>query len=110
MEIFKNDTIHSLQPLLKLPKLFGLTVMDTITDIATLKQLTNLKYLSLPADCLKDTLVKADLHKSLPNTRIVANEGFCLGSGWLLLLIPLILGIRFLTVRKKQMDQEIVKS
>jgi hypothetical protein len=109
-EISDNDSIRSLQTLAKLPKLYGLTVMDTITDIASLKQLTNLKYLSLPADCLKDTLVKADLHKSLPNTRIVANEGFCLGSGWLLLLFPLVLIFRFFMVRKKISYREVKKS
>jgi hypothetical protein len=110
VELFRNDTINSLLPLSNLPKLVALTVMDTITDIASLKKLTNLKYLSLPGKCLKDTLLTADLHKSLPNTLIVANEGFCLGSGWLLLLFPLVFVFRFLAVRKKQTDQEIVKS
>jgi hypothetical protein len=107
MEIFKNDTIHSLQSLTKLPGLYALTVMDTVMDMASLKKLLNLKYLSLPDKCLKDSLLKADLHKSLPGTRIVANEGFCLGSGWLLLLIPLILVFRFITLRRKQILQEI---
>jgi hypothetical protein len=101
IEIFKNDTINSLQPLSTLSKLYGLTVMDTLTDIASVKKLVNLKYLSLPAECLKDTLLSADLHRSLPNTRIVANEGFCLGSGWLLLLFPFVLIFRFFMVRKK---------
>jgi hypothetical protein len=110
VEIFRNDTIHSLQPLSKLTKLYGLTVMDTLTDIASLKKLSNLKYLSLPAYCLKDTLMKADLQKSLPDTRIVANEGFCLGSGWLLLLIPLVLVFRFFVFRKKQTDRDLLKS
>jgi hypothetical protein len=110
VDIFRNDTIHSLQPLSKLTKLYGLTVMDTLTDLVSIKKLTNLKYLSLPVEVLKDSLVNADLHQSLPNTRIVANEGFCMGSGWLLLLIPLVLVFRFLAVRKKHLDQEIVKS
>jgi hypothetical protein len=100
VEIFRNDTIQSLLPLSKLTKLYGLTVMDTLTDLASVKKLTNLKYLSLPEEVLKDTLVNADLHQSLPNTCIVANEGFCLGSGWLLLLIPLVLVFRFFLVRK----------
>jgi hypothetical protein len=110
VDIFRNDTINSLQPLANLPKLLGLTVMDTLTDIASLKKLTNLKYMSLPAECLKDTLLKADLQKSLPNTRIVANEGFCMGSGWLLLLIPLVLIFRLFVLPKKLIHREITKS
>jgi hypothetical protein len=90
-EIFDNDTISSLSPLLKLKNLYGLTITDTLTDIASVKSLKNLKYLSLPSSFLEDKYVKDDLQKSLPGTRIVANEGFCLGSGWLLLIIPLVL-------------------
>ena len=39
---------------------------------------------------------KALMRKSLPDVRLAANEGFCLGSGWLILIIPLIMMIRFL--------------
>ena len=95
IELIKNDTISSLQALSKLSKLYGLAVNDTVTDIATIKTLSGLKYLSLPGDFLADPVKKAEIKSSLPGTRIVANEGFCLGSGWLLLLIPLILMFRF---------------
>ncbi|MBP1674136.1 MAG: hypothetical protein H6Q24_274, partial [Bacteroidetes bacterium] len=86
-----NDTISSLQALSKLPRLYGLTINDTITDIAAVETLNNLKYLSLPGNFLDDPLNRSEIQKSLPGTRIAANEGFCLGSGWLLLLIPLVL-------------------
>jgi len=95
IEMIENDTISSLQALSKLSKLYGLAVNDTVTDIATIKTLTSLKYLSLPGDFLADPVNKAEIKSSLPSTRIAANEGFCLGSGWLLLLIPLILMFRF---------------
>ena len=91
IELIRNDTISSLQALSKLPRLYGLTINDTITDIAAVKTLNNLKYLSLPGNFLDDPLNKSEIQKSLPGTRIAANEGFCLGSGWLLLLIPLVL-------------------
>jgi hypothetical protein len=48
----------------------------------------------LPEDILKDTITKAELQKLLPGTRIVSNHGICLGSGWLLLIIPFILLFR----------------
>jgi hypothetical protein len=95
IELIKNDTITSLQALSKLSKLTGLTVNDTVTDIESIKTLRNLKYLSLPGDFLDDHAKKAEIQKSLPGTRIVSNEGFCLGSGWLLLLIPLVLTMSF---------------
>ena len=88
VEIFNNDTISNLQPLLKLSNLYGLTVTDTVTDLAAIKSLKNLKYLSLPDKLMNDSITKADLLKSLPGTKIVANQGVCLGSGWLLLIIP----------------------
>jgi len=95
IELIKNDTISSLQALSKLSKLYGLAVNDTITDIATIKTLSTLKYLSLPHDFLEDPVNKAEIKGSLPGARIVANEGFCLGSGWLLLLVPIVLILRF---------------
>ena len=102
IQLLANDTIRSLQALSGLSKLSGLTLTDTITDIASIKTLRNLKYLSLPYDFLDDSANRAELQKSLPGTRIVPNEGFCMGSGWLLLLIPLVLIIRFFTGRKNR--------
>jgi len=99
-EIFNNDTISSLGSLLKLKSLYGLTITDTLTDLASVKSLKNLKYLSLPSAVLEDKSVKEDLQKLLPDTRIVANEGFCLGSGWLLLVIPFIFIFRILAQKR----------
>jgi hypothetical protein len=95
VEIINNEIIRSLRPLSDLRKLYGLSVVDTLTDLSTIKTLTNLKFLSLPDAQLKDAVKRAELQNSLPGTRIVANEGFCLGSGWLLMIIPLVLVLRF---------------
>jgi hypothetical protein len=100
VELVKNDKITDLEPLLKLRKLHALTIVDTLTDFVTLKSLKNLKYLSLPKAILNDHLKKAELNKALPGTRLVANEGVCLGSGWLLLLVPLVLLFRFIARQK----------
>jgi hypothetical protein len=101
VEILNNETISSLAALYGLSKLSGLTVQDTVTDLATIKTLKKLKYLSLPHQLLEDSLLRVELHAALPNTKITANEGFCMGSGWLLLLLPLVLFLRFgLKIRK----------
>jgi len=90
VEILDNDTIKDLKPLLNLRNLYGLTLTDTVAELDAIKSLKSLKYLSLPYDLLKDSLLKADLQEKLPGTVIVPNQGVCLGSGWLLLIIPLI--------------------
>jgi hypothetical protein len=94
VELINNDTIKNIQSLLNLKKIEGLIVTDKLTDLATIKSLKTLKYLSLHEDILNDTIIKTELQKSLPDTRIVPNHGICLGSGWLLLIIPFILLIR----------------
>jgi hypothetical protein len=110
IELIKNDKIGTLRSLSKLSKLYGLTITDTITDIASIKNLRTLKYLSLPGDFLGDLVNKAEIQKSLPGTRIAANEGFCLGSGWLLLIIPLVLIIKFFNSKERQRLKNGVKS
>ncbi len=106
VELINNDTIKNLQPLFNLRKFYGLTITDTITDLAAVKSLKNLKYLSIPYNILNDSIIKADLQRSLPDTKIVANQGVCLGSGWLLLIIPLILVLRVLTHQKSRKVQD----
>jgi hypothetical protein len=67
---------------------------DTLYAKAGLTQLQQLKLLSLPAAAFKDSINIAGLRRSLPNTAIIPNDGACVGSGWLLLLIPLVVLIR----------------
>jgi len=38
----------------------------------------------------------SDLQDALPDTQIVPGGGLCLGSGWILLLIPLVFMIRLI--------------
>jgi hypothetical protein len=97
LEINDNCNIKNLQPLLKLHGLYGLAISDTLTDFTAVKSLKSLKYLSLPFELLEDSIVNADIQKSLPGTIIVPNQGVCLGSGWLLLIIPLIVVLGIFT-------------
>jgi hypothetical protein len=110
IELIENDTITSLKALSKLSKLYGLTVNDTVTDIEAVKTLSKLRYLSLPKDFLDDPVKKAEIQKSLPGAQIAANEGFCLGSGWLLLIIPLVLITRFFRNKERQKISNKIES
>ena len=110
IELIENDTIGSLKALSKLSKLYGLTVNDTITDIEAIKTLGKLRYLSLPKDFLDDPVKKAEIQKSLPDTQIAVNEGFCLGSGWLLLIIPLVLITRFFRNKERHKIRNEIES
>jgi hypothetical protein len=103
VEIIDNKDITNLKPLLGLVNIYGLTVSGTVEDTVTIKKLKKLKYLSLPADFLQDSLLSAELKKLYPSTVIAPNEGVCLGSGWLLLIIPLVLSI-MIVKRKKAIE------
>jgi hypothetical protein len=63
---------------------FGQVGLDS-----TLYNFDQLHYLSLSKEFLKDSTNVIKLQRELPNTIIVPNSGACLGSGWLLLIIPL---------------------
>jgi len=109
VEVANNDLIPSLKPLSELRTIYGLTVSDTVIDLATLKSLKTLKFLSLPDDILADSTIKSDLQIALPNAKIVANEGVCLGSGWLLLIFPLILIIKAISEKRRHQPENQTK-
>lgn len=102
VEIVENFKINNLQALTQLKHLYGLAVTDTVADISSIQQLHHLKYLSLPSDYLNISKNLTSVQEALPGTRIVVNEGFlCLGSGWLLLLLPLVIIFSLLLKAKK---------
>lgn len=101
VEIINNEEVKSLKSLSSLKNLYGLTITHKLVDTTSILSLNNLKYLSLPEDYLDNKLNHSELIKALPNTAIVPNEGFCLGSGWLILLIPFVLLFRSFSIKKR---------
>ena len=106
-----------------LEKLEAVEILDCpgITDMSPLEGLERLRILVLSCDTLPnhlETLSRlelmvldqthfeespldiAALQASLPDTRIVPGSGLCMGSGWLLLLLPLVVLTRFI-LRKR---------
>lgn len=90
-EMQGTENVKSFHAVTQLPKLSGLVIIDTVTDNQTLFSLKQLRFLSLPEDNFKDSAHINALQKALPGCIIVPNSGACLGSGWLLLIIPLTL-------------------
>jgi len=91
VEIIENKDLSITETLLSLNKLYGLILSDNPKDQASLNRLKNLKDLSIPERNPEEKRSIVDLQNSMPNTIIAANEGLCLGSGWLLLLFPAII-------------------
>lgn len=100
-EICGDGHINDLSSLKECMSLKGLLFYgdNKMKAMKGLNDLRNLKYLSLPEDSYADTAYLALMKKNFPNTTIVPNSGVCLGSGWILLLIPLVLLFHFISRR-----------
>jgi hypothetical protein len=105
LEIFATDQKIDLSPLLPLKNLESLTLIDADSiALGPLKQMKQLKLLSYSTDSTNMDSAITVLQAALPGTVVVANEGLCLGSGWLMALVPALVATIALAVyrRKKQ--------
>ena len=89
LEFVNNDSLLDYRNFKDFKSLKYLTVIGKVGQDSTLHNLDHLRYLSLSDDFLKDSINVNKVKMALPNTIIVPNSGACLGSGWLLLIIPL---------------------
>lgn len=97
VELFNYTGIKPLNPLKDLPELDILIVDLPLEDLADLGVLDNLELLILPSTFFEDNPEWiSSIRTSLLNTQVVPGSGLCLGSGWILLLLPLIVLSRFL--------------
>jgi hypothetical protein len=101
VELLDCPKIQDLSPLQDLPELRILLLQLEARQLGSLDSLDFLELVVLKSEVFDDNpqLIK-DLRASLPDTKIVPGSGICLGSGWLLLLLPLILIFRHLFRRK----------
>ncbi|MCK5693560.1 MAG: hypothetical protein KAI08_11940 [Bacteroidales bacterium] len=93
--------IEDLAPLQHLPELKTLVLQLEKEQLSMLDSLEQLKLVILTSEVFEDNpeWIK-ELRLSLPNTTIVPGSGLCLGSGWLILLLPFILLFRYLFRQK----------
>jgi len=96
LEAIDCPGIEDLQPLQKLEDLRILALQLEQEQLSGLDSLTQLELLILTDELFMDnSYFISELRASLPLTQVVPGSALCLGSGWLLLLLPLILVFRF---------------
>lgn len=85
LELLDVEAVTDLTPLRRLKRLEGLYLVSKVKDLAVLKELPSLQFVVLAGD----STGRAALQKELPGVLIVGPEPVCLGSGWILLLLPI---------------------
>jgi len=95
LEVNGCDSIHDLSVLKDLYRLKALTVNLSDADLTGLNTLTHVNLIVL-GDSLwnKQEDVEA-LKSALPDTDIYPGNGLCLGSGWIFMIIPFLIIIRY---------------
>ena len=94
-----------------LKNLACLAVYNTDIDISSVYGLKRLRYLSLPDSIYSDSLQISKIKEKIPNCIIVPSRGLCLGSGWLLLIIPAMLLFRLgILIRKRSKNINLLTS
>jgi hypothetical protein len=104
IELVGCPNINDMSPFARHKKLSCLTYFDTDIDLNSVYDLKKLKYLSLPDSIYNDPPQLEKIQEKLPNCVIVPSVALCLGSGWLLLIIPVVFltGFVFLLFRRQK--------
>jgi hypothetical protein len=101
LELIGCEGIQDISPLQKAQYLRILLLQLAYEQLAGLDRLDQLELIVLESELFEDKpqWIK-ELKSKLPNSKIVPGSGICLGSGWLLLLLPCIFIFRNLFRRK----------
>ncbi|MBN2213029.1 MAG: leucine-rich repeat domain-containing protein [Bacteroidales bacterium] len=102
IDLIGCDSIKDFTRVSGLKRLSCLSIHAMNVPADTLIQLTGLRYLSLPGEIMEDSLKVSLLKEKLPEAIIVPSAGICLGTGWILLFIPVLLisGLFVMQLRK----------
>jgi hypothetical protein len=106
VELIQCDLITDFSPLNSLSGLTGLIVSGNMGNLETITGLESLSFLGLQAELFNTNPEKIQrIRALLPNTLVVPAAPLCLGSGWILLLLPasaLMAGVRSLAKRRRR--------
>lgn len=101
VELIGCTEIADLNPLQSFENLSILAIDLEEEQLNGLDSMQQLDLLIVSQDLFDENSIYINnLRSSLPNTKVVPGSGLCLGSGWLLLLLPLIIAFRFILHRK----------
>lgn len=111
LEIFADGNNVTVTALQSLKHLRALTLVDADSiDLNPVKQMKKLELLSYSTDEGNEDSTISVLKASLPNTLVVPNDGFCVGSGWLLLLLPaLLIGVLWANNRSMKITKSLLQ-
>jgi len=105
LELIHCDSLKNIDAVKSLKELRSITLADKNIDISSLYTLKNLELLVIGTSSDSDSTANKQMQQlkaQLPKTFIVPGGGFCLGSGWILLIIPMVLLGIFLSKRIRQ--------
>lgn len=101
LDLTRNANIASLAPLSSLKKIDGLILQGPYENMSAVQGLKTLRFLGVSKklwDASPDQI--AALKAALPDALIVRVSPFCLGSGWILLLLPALAATAWLARRR----------
>ncbi len=108
LELIGCEEISDLSPLEGYEGLKALMLTEVYPDISALYEMKDLDLLVLGESFYEDSLGMVKLQNALPDTKIVQGGGLCLGSGWLLLLVPVI--ILLLIFKTRNLKSRLVRT
>jgi hypothetical protein len=105
VELFGCENVKDIAALKNLKNLESLVLIKPAFEgekhLADLKELKGLRLLVLPPDAFKGSAEIVELQKALPDCLITAGKPLCLGSGWILLLAPVVAGAWLVSRRRR---------
>ena len=102
LELTGCAKVTDLAPLRELKELEGLILNGPYQHLEVVRELKSLRFVGLQKDAFKNSPDQiAEIRKALPDALVVPVGGFCLGSGWILLLVPVVVVASSLAWRRR---------
>lgn len=91
LELPKTESAINLAPLRKLKDLQGLVLGGAYENLEMVQELTSLRFVGISKTIWHESPAQvAAIRKALPDAVVVRVGSLCLGSGWILLLVPIL--------------------
>ena len=108
LDLSGNKTVQDLAPLSAMKGLEGLILEGPYKNLEPIRRLTSLRFLGISKEASEAAPEQlAAVRKALPDALVVQIKPICLGSGWLLLLVP-VLVVVWLVRRQPQREAQSI--